>query len=283
MPDDLIEAGQVLGDDGAFQADWLGTAFPGDEHKELRGSKTLTETKDVRSMARQLVDSQSQIAKLSGGRDFAILPNENSTPEEIADYHAKLGRPKTSAEYEYSKIEGADPKFVEKMEVALHTAGVSKTAAEAIAKAYGEFGTEHAESAVTEGKIADAKADKAIRDHFGSTYDSEMANANLAITALALPIDAEYAKQLFEDVKYDLNAAKFLAKIGSLVAEDPGLSHATASTNFSPTDARAKANEVMEQNPYYMTDTPKDLPRNPQKHAAAVQEVADLLKMANQT
>lgn len=284
MPDEAIEAGQVLGDDGAFQADWLDNAFPGDEHKELRENAVLKDTKDVRSMARRVVDSQSQIGKLTGGRDFAILPNEHSTPEEKDDFHTKLGRPKTSAEYEYSKIEGADPKFVEKMEAALHASGVSKTASEAIAKAYGEFGVEHAASEATEDKIADAKADKAIRDHFGSTYDAEMTNANLAITALALPIDVEYAKQLSEDVKYDLNAAKFLAKIGGLVAEDPGLKSATGSANFSPTDARAKASELR-NDPYFLSEQPtgpdgKLMPRNKLKHDALIKEIDDLTKMA---
>ena len=283
---DGIEAGQVLGDDGAFQADWLDTAFPGDEHKELRENAILKDTKDVRSMARRVVDKESQIGKLTGGRDFAILPNEHSTPEEITAFHTKMGRPGTPAEYEYGKIEGANPKFVEKMEAALHTAGVSKTAAAAIAQAYGEFGTENAASEATEAKIADAKADKAIRDHFGSTYDAEMANANLAITALALPIDAEYAKQLFEDVKYDLNAAKFLAKIGGLVAEDPGLKSATGSANFSPTDARAKASELR-NDPYFLSEQPTGsdgnlMPRNKAKHDALIKEIDDLTKMATQ-
>ena len=276
-----LESGQILGDDGAFQADWRDQAFPGDENKEIRENATLSDTKDVRSMARRLVDKESQIAKLSGGRDFTILPNEHSTPEEIAAHHTKLGRPATAAEYEYSKIEGANPKFVEKMEAALHESGVSKTAATAIAKAYGEFGTENAAAVETEQKIADAKADKAIRDQFGSAYDAEMANANLAITALALPINADFAKQLAEDVKYDLNAAQFLSKIGTMIAEDPGLKSATGNANFTPSDARAKANEVMSSNPYYVTDQPKDMPRDVAKHNAAILEVKNLLEMAN--
>ena len=277
-----LESGQFLGEDGAFQPDWRDQAFPGDENKELRENPTLTDTKDVRSMARRLVDAQGQIGKLSGGRDFAILPNEHSTPEEIAQFHAKLGRPETPAEYEYGKIEGANPKFVEKMEAALHAAGASKAQAASIAKAYGEFGVENAAAEETEGKIADAKADKEIRDRLGSTYDSEMANANLAITALALPIDADYAKQLAEDVKYDSKAQQFLSKIGNLIAEDKGLMNATGSSNFTPSDARAKANEVMNSNPYYITDTPKGQPRDPGKHSAAVEEVRKLLEMANQ-
>lgn len=275
-----IEAGQIIGDDGAFQEDWRDHAFPGDEHKDIRENLTLSNTKDVRSMATQLVDAQSQIAKISGGRDFTIIPNEHSTPEEISAHHTKLGRPDTKEGYEYSKIPDANPKFVEKMEAALHTAGVSKTQSAAIAQAYGEFDAETKKAEETEAKIADAKADKVIRDRLGSTYDQEMANANLAITSLALPIDAEYAKDLAEDVKYDSNAQQLLSKIGAMLAEDPGLKGATGSTSFSPVDAQAKIQEIQDTNPYWATDTPVNLPRNSQKHAQAVAEVKALMEMA---
>ena len=275
-----IESGQVLGDDGAFQEDWREHAFPGDENKELRENPTLANTKDVRTMARRLVDGQSQIAKITGGRDYTILPNEHSTPEEIAEHHTKLGRPAEAKDYEYSKIPDANPKFVEKMEAALHSSGVSKSASEAIAKAYGEFGAEHAQAQATEGKIADAKGDKEIRDRLGSTYDTEMANANLAITSLALPIDADYAKDLMEDVKYDSRAQQLLSKIGGMIAEDPGLKSATGSTNFSPADAKAKAQEIMDTNPYWATDSPVGKPRSVDKHKSAIEEVRNLHEMA---
>lgn len=276
-----LESGQFLGDDGAFQPDWRNDAFPGDENKEIRENKTLSNIGDIRSMARQVVSGESTIGKLSGGRDFAILPNEHSTPEELDQFHTKMGRPSTSAEYEYSKIEGANPKFVEKMEAALHTAGVSKTAAEAIAKAYGEFGAEDAASVVTEQKIADAKGDKAIRDRLGSAYDAEMANANLAITALAAKIDPKFASDLTEDIKYDSNAQQLLSAVGKLIAEDPGLSSATGSANFTPSDARAKATDIINNNPYYLSPEPAGKPRNKQAHEAAIAEVQQLFEMAN--
>jgi len=277
---DGIEAGQVLGDDGAFQADWRDHAFQGDENKDIRENPTLANCKDIRSMAKQVVHSQSQIAKLSGGRDYAILPNEHSTPEEIGEFHTKLGRPPAATDYGYEKMEGANPEYAAKMSTALHMAGASTAVAEAVAKAHGEFLIENAKKEETEGKIADAQGDKAIRDRCGSTYDQEMANANLAITSLALPIDAEYAKQLAEDVKYDPKAQQFLAKIGSMIAEDPGLKSATGNVNFSPADAKTKAQEIMDTNPYWATDTPVGKPRNPQKHQAAIDEVRNFMEMA---
>lgn len=277
---DGLEAGQFLGEDGAFQANWRDEAFPGDENKEVRENPTLANIKDVRSMARQVISGESTIGKLSGGRDFAILPNENSTPEEIETFQTKVGRPKSAAEYGLAEVENADPKFAEKMSNAFHAAGSSKGAVGTILKAYNEYATEYAAAQETEDKISDAKADKEIRGKLGSTYDASHTNVNLAIDALAAPISAEFAAELKKDIPYDVNGFQLFSKIGELIAEDPGLKEATKQTGFTPSDARAKANEVM-QDPYYISEEPKDKPRNKSKHDALVQQVADLLTMAN--
>ncbi len=273
-----IKAGQVLGDDGAFQEDWREHAFPGDENKEIRENPTLANCKDVRSMAKQVIDGQSQIAKITGGREYTILPNEHSTPDEIAAHHTKLGRPAAATDYGYEKIEGANPEYAAKMSTALHAAGISTAQAEAISKAHGEFLVEQQKKDETEGKIKDAQGDKAIRDRLGSTYDQEMANANMAITSLVK--DEEYAKELLEDVKYDPRAQELLSKIGGMIAEDPGLSSATGNVNFSPADAKTKIQEIQDNNPYWATPDPVKLPRNVAKHEAAVAEVQALMEMA---
>lgn len=280
MDENGFNASEIFTEDGKFTPDWRDKVFAGDENKSIRENLTLANIKDLPTMAKQVISGESTIGKLTGGRQFAILPNEHSTPEEIDAFHTKLGRPKTPQEYGFGQLPGANPKFTEKMSTALHAAGASKRVAEAAAKAYMEFSDEFNKAQETEAKIADAKGDKAIRDKFGSTYDAEMAAANLAITAIAAPIDAEYAKQLAEDVKYDLNAAQFLAKVGNLIAEDPGLKNATGTPGFSPQDAIAKANEIMANNPYYITDKPKDKPYNRQAHLDAIKEVQSLFEMA---
>lgn len=285
MPEGLT-ADQILGEDGAFVDNWRDEAFPGDDNKEIRSNPTLANIKDVRSLARQVISGESQIGKLTSGRDFAILPNEHSTPEELNAFHTKMGRPKTAPEYEFSKAEGADPKFATHMENALHAVGASKAVADAALKGYMAYSVEQAAAQETEDKIADAKADKELRTKLGSQYDATIAQGNLAINALAAPIDPAWAAQLAKEMPFDVNATQFFAKIGALIAEDKGLTQATGQTGFTPSDARAKANQVMAENPYYISETPMgpdgtQLPRNKAKHDAAVQEVADLLKMAN--
>lgn len=276
-----IESTAILGKDGAFQSDWRDQAFPGDENKDIRENPTLSNIKDVRTMARSVIDSQSQIAKITGGREYAILPNEQSTPEEVTAHRVKMGMPKTHQEYGFGDIEGANPKFVEKMGIALHSAGCNMAVAAAVAKAYGEFDAEYKAEQVTEGKIADAKADKAIRTELGSAYDQTMQDAQVAIS-IANGISPEFAKELSDMLPFNRDAAMFLAKVGSMVSEDPGLKAATGTAGglmMTPADALAKAEEV-KLDPYWSTPDPVGLPRSMEKHNAAQLKSQELFNIA---
>ena len=286
MPDENpIEAGQFLGEDGAFQVDWRDHAFPGDEGADIRSNQTLANIKDIRTLARQVVSGESTIGKMSGGRDFAILPNEQSTPEEITAFHTKVGRPSSAEGYEFDKVEmpageKRDDKFVAKMSNALFEAGASKGVATAVSKAYMEYGAELKQAMDTEDKLANAEANKQLHTLLGSGYDPTMASAKVAIEALARPIDNDFAETLLAEMPYDVHAAQFLAKIGAMISEDKGLKGTPAETGFTPADARSKANEIM-TDPYYVTDSPKDKPKNKAYHDELVEKVKRLLETAN--
>lgn len=293
MADEPIEAGQFLGEDGAFQENWRDIAFPGDDGEALRSDPTLTNTKDIRSIATQLVNSQKTIGKLSGGRDFTILPNEQSTPEEIAAHHIKLGRPESAEGYELGKVqmpEGVpkDEKFIAKMGQVLFDAGVSKTASDSILKGYMEYSAELLKSMDTEDKLGSAEANKQLHTILGSAYDAKMASANIAIEALARPIDNDFAETLKKELPYDVFAARMLIKMGEMISEDKGLKGTPAQEGFTPADARAKANELM-KDPYYVTDRPQAKdgsgnllhPPNKQYHDELLEKVNRLFEIAN--
>ena len=277
---DDLDFGTIVNGDGTFTDDWRDQVFPGEENADIRDNKTLSNIKDIRTLSRQVISGESQIGKLTGGRAFAILPNEHSTAEEVAEYRTKIGWPKESTEYGLQEMDGADKKFAAHMEKTLHDAGAPKGVAEAVAKGYMAYAKEAEEAQATEDKIADAKEDKKIRDTFGSTYDAQIANANLAIDALAAPINAEFAAQLKKDIPFDSNAAQLFAKIGAMIAEDPGLQHQTGSAGFTPKDALDKANEIMSNNPYYITPSPAGKPYNMEAHKKALEEVQNLFNIA---
>lgn len=292
MAEEPIEAGQFLGEDGAFQEDWRDHAFPGDEGAEIRSNQTLGNIKDIRTLARQVVSGESTIGKLSGGRDFTILPNEQSTPEEITAHHTKLGRPESAEGYELGKVqmpEGVpkDEKFIAKMGQVLFDAGVSKPASDSILKGYMEYSAELLKSMDTEDKLGSAEANKQLRTLWGSAYEAKEKNINTAIIAANAPrkdkpkvISDEYAKTLREDWPYDVEAACLLDWMGEMIGEDKGLKGTPLQEGFTPADATAKANELM-RDPYYMTSRPKDKPMNKEYHEELVQKVKALFEMAS--
>lgn len=279
MADEPIEAGQFLGDDGTFQENWRDHFS--EEDAELKEDPTLATIKDVRSMARSLVATKKMV-----GADKVALLNEQSTDEERNEHYTKLGRPESAEGYELGKVqmpEGVpkDEKFIAKMGQVLFDAGVSKTASDIILKGYSEYSTEFLKSMDTEDKLGNAEANKQLHTVWGSAYDTKMASANVAIEALARPIDNDFAETLKKEIPYDVCAAQMLTKIGEMISEDKGLEGTPAQEGFTPGDARAKANEIM-KDPYYVTDRPKDKPANKQYHDELVEKVKKLLEIANQ-
>lgn len=278
-----IEAGQFLGDDGVLQEDWRDHFA--EQDADLKDDPTLANVKDIRGMARTIVDGQKTIGKLSGGRNFAILPDENSPDEEKEAFYTKVGRPKSAEGYEFDKAvlpDGipTDDALAAKMSQALFGAGASKGIGDAVKKAYIEYITELSEKMATEDKLANAEANKQLHGVLGSAYDAKMASANLAIEAFARPIDNDFAETLKNELPYDAPAAQFMIKVGELVSEDKGLKENAETTGFTPGDARAKVNEI-QANPYYLSEQPADKPRNAALHKQLVEEVARLLKIAN--
>ena len=284
MADEPIEAGQFLGEDGAFQENWRDVAF--DEGDALRTNPTLGNIKDIRTLARQVVSGESTIGKLSGGRAFTVLPNEQSTDEEKNAHYTKLGRPESAEGYELSNVqmpEGVpkDEKFIAKMGQALFEGGASKQLAQKVTSAYMEYSAELLNSMDTEDKLGNAEANKQLHTILGSAYETKIASANVAIEALARPIDNDFAETLKNELPYDVMAARMLIKMGEMISEDKGLKGTPAQEGFTPADARAKANEIM-NDPYYVTDRPKDKPANKQYHDELVEKVKQLLEIANQ-
>lgn len=280
-----VEAGQFLAEDGVLQENWRDN-FTGEEDADLKDDTNLANVKDIRGMARTIVDGQKTIGKLSSGKGFTFIPDEHSTEKEIAEHHTKLGRPESAEGYEFDKIQvpdgiPKDEKFMTKMAETLFEGGASKTLAQKLVKGYMEYTTELAASMATEDKIANAEANKQLHDVLGSTYDASIASGKLAIEAIVRPLDSDYADTLLKEMPYDVHAARFLAKVGELVSEDPGLKEATGKTGFTPADAMTKINEIM-TDPYYITDTPTDKPKNKQRHDELVAEVHKLFQVKNQ-
>lgn len=277
-----VEAGKFLGDDGAFQDDWQGLAFPEDTDPH-KTDPTLANIKDFRSMAKMIVSSQKQIGQLSGGREFAILPNEQSDEAEIKAYRKKIGMPEAAVDYKLAEMklpEGLpkEDKLAEHMGNVLHKAGASTAIATAVHNGYVEYIKNTMEAAATQDKIDAQEANKELRGKWGAAYDKYMAFAVSAANAFGGLIDAAETAELIKELPYDSFAAQMLARAGEVIAEKPlGEKPAETTGELTPGDAIAQANKIM-TDPYYVTDSPKDKPRNKAYHDELVGKVAALFQ-----
>jgi translation initiation factor 6 (eIF-6) len=280
-----VEAGRFLGDDGAFQEGWQSLAFP-DDTDPHKTDQTLANIKDFRSMARQVVSGESTIGKLSGGRDFAILPNDQSDEAEIKTYRTKRGVPETAADYKLNELqlpEGLpkDDKLVEHMAGILHKAGATSGEATEVFNGYVEFIKKSLEAADTQEKLDNAAANTALRAKLGSTYDKTLQNIAAVVNAFGNDIDAAETAALIKALPNDSFAAQLLGKMAERLVSEKGLTGSPERTDgqLTPADAMTKFHELT-TDPYYMTATPKDKTRNQQYHDELVQKGEGLMKLA---
>ena len=281
-----VTAEQVLGEDGAFQEGWQGLAFAEDD--PLRTDPTVAATKDVRSMAKRIVDSQKQIGQLTGGRDFAILPKENADPAiydaEVKAFNTKVGCPNEASGYKLGEMqlpEGLpkNEKLSEHMAGVLHKAGASSAIAAAVHNGYAEFIKTTMDEAANQEKIDDEQASVNLRKALGAAYDSKMASAISAVNAFGNKIDPAEAAAMIKELPSDLFGTQFLAAVGEAIAETPlGQKPADTTGVMTPAETMTEINKIM-TDPYYLTATPKDKQRNQAYHDELVQKVNTLFQL----
>ncbi len=279
----VIEAGRFFGDDGALAEDWRSQAFNADD--PMLTDPTLANIKDIRTMVRQVVSGESTIGKLSGGREFAILPNEQSDETEINAFRTKIGRPDAPEGYELDKVvlpagQQKDDKLIAKMSTALFDAGASKGVATAALKGYLEHHAETLAAMGVQDKLDAQEANKQIRAKFGAAYDGSMAKAIAACRILGGAIDAEAAEEMVKELPYDSFAAQLFAKVGDIIGEK-NLTDTPGATDgvMTPADARVEFNKLT-TDPYYMTSAPKDKPKNQEYHEELLRKGTKLLELA---
>ena len=164
---------------------------------------------------------------------YVALPTDKSTPEELADFYSKLGRPESADKYgiELANDEGAGASkaFAE----AAFNAGLTKAQAEAVAKASNDFVAQKMEA-------YRAEQDKQMKDlqtAWGADYDKNTELARQAARQFGL------GKETLVRMESALGSKalmELMHKIGSAIA-DPALKGVGAGRN--PVSAKAYTRE----------------------------------------
>ena len=283
MDSPVIDSGAFLGDDGALNDGWLGQAYGADD--PMRTDATLMQTKNVRDLCSQVVHGQKQIGQFTGGREFAFLPNETSSEDEVNAFHTKLGRGATPADYKLGEMQlpeglAKDDKLAEHISAVLHKAGVSNKAATEIHNGYAEYMKTSMDGLAAQEKLDDATANQELRGKLGAGYDKTMRDIATVVNLFGNKINPTETAELLKDLPNDSFSAQLL---GSIVAKfsEGGLENIPLANDgeLTPAAAIEERSKIM-RDPYYTSEQPQGKPRNKEYHDELVAKAMKLTELS---
>ena len=242
----------MVNHDGTFADTWLDSLPENLRAEECLGKDVVP---DFQNMVKQFVNQRKAI-----GKEKIVVPNEKSTPEEWAEFHAAGGRPDTAGDYkveipEEMKDVFTDASMADAKKMA-HELGISQGQFE------GYMNHQFAQAAATQTEQARIEkenkdgAEAELRTEFGGAYDTRMAAANRVI-AEAIP-DAEKQALFLQKFGNEPDFVRFASTVGLRLVEHSALK--AALTQDAPGDAVKKISSL-EQTKGYMDTSSEDMTR----------------------
>lgn len=207
---EAVKWNTVVAEDGSLNDTWR-TLLP----QNLRGEKSLDSIKNVSTLAQSYIHAQRAV-----GANKVVVPNENSTPEEIAAFYKAAGRPDAADGYEYAVPEklpaGVEfsPELLGEFRKTAHELGLSQKQFKAIVDYQANMVSQSVE--MRDAQIAAEKTDtlNRIRTEKGVNFKSYIAQAEKALHTFGLFDWAEKAGKI-GDYEF-LNA---MAGVGAKLSE----------------------------------------------------------------
>ena len=239
--------------------------------EDLREEKSLGAIKDVAGLAKSYVEAQ----KMIGGS--VRLPKEDATPEETAEFYAKMGRPESPEGYEFDKPdlpEGVDwdEGLVDWFGKAAHSAGLNKSQAAALMQSWNDQQFSRAHSGQKEMKAAL----EGLREEWGNNFDGRVELGLRGIETLLPAEEVTQFKALLDSSGLGNHPLmlKFAHKVGSMLKEDGYIMGDGHGGVLGAETAKAKIDEINKDPKHAHWD------ENHPAHQEAVKEMAKLFKIA---
>jgi hypothetical protein len=167
----------------------------------------------------QVLDGYRNLEKLLGAdraNNSVILPKPDATPEELAKFYDRLGRPTDAEGYKIELPAGADPEFAKTASQWFHELGLSEKQGKALAGKWSEHvGTaQTAQSQAAQARfVAD---DTALKAEWGGAYVQNLSQSQAAVRALGVTSEQIDAMSTSMGHKATM---EFFQKIGSRMGE----------------------------------------------------------------
>ena len=231
--------------------------------EDLKSEKSLQSFKDVNSLAKSYVE----LNKAFGKRVTDL------TGDELNEYYAKLGRPESPDQYEIAAT-GEDDTIAPEMAKIAFENGISKDAMKNLSEAYSEMINEHVKLQESQQLQAQEESIKAIKQEFGSAFESRVKLANDAIREFG-------GQELIDTInKHNLGnepaLVKAFSEIGKLIAEDkPVGKQDIAKFGMTPSEAANKIANLYADDAFLTRWKDQSHPG----HAEAVKQIESLYKI----
>lgn len=235
---------------------------------DLKTEKALESIQDVPGLAKSYIHAQKMI-----GSDKIPVPNKYATDEDWQAVYNKLGRPETPDAYEFKFDDNSsiDENALKGFKEAAHKHGLLPKQAEGIMNFYNEMTQNYIQDLNSKSEQGRVTAEESLKKEWGNAYDNKLNQAQAIANKY---LDKDFNNLTLSD--------------GTRIGDHPNFIKAFASlANELGEDQLVQAN-----GPQYMT--PKELDKqiatlqqagsaywnkNHPGHAAAVQEVQDLLAL----
>jgi len=179
-----------------------------------------------------------------GAAESIALPGKDATPEQWAEFYAKVGRPESPDGYEMEVPDGDDGAFAKQVAPLLHKAGITGEQAKVLSQGWNQMKVE-AEAAIAEADRAEiARMDTqnkaeaaALKNEWGANHDANMHFAKLATQQFFPAEQAGAAISALESVLGYRKTIEFLHGIGKGLGEHDAAGLGGAGSGAGPKTA----------------------------------------------
>lgn len=235
--------------------------------EDLRAEKALESINDISGLAKSYIHAQKLV-----GADKIPVPNKHATDEDWQAVYNKLGRPDSPDKYEFNLGETTvDQNAMKAFKEAAHRNGLLPKQAEGIIKFYDEMTNNMLTDLNTKAEQGRMNAEQELKKEWGAAYNQKLQAVQAASQKY---LSSDFAHLTLSDgTKIGDHPAfvKAFAAIASDLGEDQVIS-GNGPQYLTPAEIDKQVRELQAPGSAYWQ-------KNHPNHAAAVQDVQDLLAM----
>lgn len=240
----------VVGADGAFTEGWT-AVLP----EDMRSNPSLAGFKSLPDLAKSLVNTKRMVG--ADKARFLFAPNENSSPEERADFYSKLGRPESPDKYAVEMPKnlpqgmGVNEQMKEHFAKIAHESGLSNDQFKAMFDGYNQFQMQSFEQSQEQQVAKFEDGVKELQKEWRGDYDSNLKIANRAVQEFGLK---DFLDQ--KGLSNDTEMVKVMHKIGSMLLESKGPEASNSSGASGSAQQQIDAIRADSKHPLHHRDMP---------------------------